>query len=184
MTATCDGSLGCLGEPVTGYPQCLGHLAEGDFAAVLGQVYAGECGLRAVRAPLSRDRVERIVSSAPRPKGRAVLTDASFEGATFADVAGFANVDFNDEVSFADATFCGNADFVDATFRGPASFDEATFEEGLWLSGAKFASGVSFAECRFRREITVRRFVVIGDLDIHRATFAESARIDVAADTD
>jgi uncharacterized protein YjbI with pentapeptide repeats len=182
MTTKCGGSPDCPGTPVTGFASCLGHLRDGELDSVLGEVRGGGRALEAAGAPLSSERVKTIVARAPRENGRPVLEDAAFDGATFTGHANFRRVVFSGQVSFADATFHGNADFVNARFDDRASFDDATFEQSLWLFDARFASGVSFAECRFKHELAIRRFVVIGDVDLHRATFEESARIEVAAD--
>lgn len=180
--AGCQESADCPGEVVAGYDRCLGHLAQADRDVVLAEVRAGTRKLRAKGAPLSSEQVAAILEAALEHKGRRVLRDAVFDQATFAAGVRFSSVEFRGEASFVRATFLGSADFMNSVFEGRASFDEATFKGSLWLGGARFRSDASFAECHFEQELAINAFTVLGELDLHRCTFAELARIEVAAD--
>ena len=119
------------------------------FERILERLRA-EGRIDAAGVRISPERLARIMKTAPqdpdRP-GRPLLTEASFEQATFAGDASFDGASFQGLTSFEGASFEGVASFHGATFQG-ASFHAAKFQGYASFNGASF-SHAGFDRARF-----------------------------------
>jgi uncharacterized protein YjbI with pentapeptide repeats len=95
---------------------------------------------------IDADRLARMIAASGErdERGRPLLRDVRFEGATFEDPVSFAGVAFGGEARFDGAHFAQEVSFEHALFAQAASFDNAVFVKPARFTDTTFAGSVSF----------------------------------------
>jgi len=180
----CD-SAGCQGARIGAHGACLAHLDEGELASYLEGFSRGRT-LDARGAVIGPELLERIIGAAPVDgSGRsrlgavrfdqAALSDARFEGVTFARDISFDGAELSGAVSFRRAVFEGSARFAGTRFGGHPDFGEAVFTTDAWFAASSFAGDVSFAAASFAGPVRFAEVIFAADASFAGATFEKDA---------
>jgi uncharacterized protein YjbI with pentapeptide repeats len=167
---TCDEDE-CVGVRLPSGGRCWEHADAHDMDAALERL--GEGGDFDGRGVVFRPgRLETILDAVSDDKGRAVVPDARFDGATFT-FAVFTRATFKGTASFKRATFTPDATvaFDGATFNGDASFDGATFARNASFDVATFNGDASFRGATFNASAGFDGASFNGRARFHGATF-------------
>jgi uncharacterized protein YjbI with pentapeptide repeats len=154
---------------------CLAHGSEEETAAALKLVSeTGAIDARGV--PMTRALLDRVLTAAPRgERGRPLITDCRFDGATFSDGAWFGDVTFSGDAMFVDVSFGGDAVFGGATFSRHAVFVRAAFSGEAWFGGVTFSGYAQFGWTTFSSRVAFGGATFSDTAVFDRATFSGEA---------
>jgi hypothetical protein len=158
----------CVGVQLPSGDRCWAHADRHDLDAALERLREGD-DLDGRGVAFTAGLLERVLDAVPNDDGRAVVTYALFDRATFDDRTDFGAAKFEGDAAFVEATFRGNASFEGTAFAGYADFEGATFAGDVTFEGAAFAGYADFDGATFA-----------GDGDFNRATFAGEVTFEVA----